>query len=72
MLCGFPPFEGDSEAEIFISIMNIRYDFPSPEWDEVSDLGKEFVQSLLCEADKRLTARQVLEHPWIVKHGGSK
>jgi len=30
MLCGFPPFDGESEAEVFINIMNMRYDVRSP------------------------------------------
>eukprot|EP01128_Nolandella_sp_AFSM9_P012011 TRINITY_DN887_c4_g1_i1.p1 TRINITY_DN887_c4_g1~~TRINITY_DN887_c4_g1_i1.p1 ORF type:complete len:863 (+),score=241.71 TRINITY_DN887_c4_g1_i1:178-2589(+) len=68
MLCGFPPFEGESEAEVFINIMNINYEFPSPEWDEVSDSGKDFVKSLLCTADDRLSAEEALKHPWMLEY----
>jgi calcium-dependent protein kinase len=35
-------------------------------WDPVSQIGKDFVQSLLqVDPDRRLTAEQALRHPWI-------
>eukprot|EP00003_Mantamonas_plastica_P022255 TRINITY_DN3749_c0_g1_i6.p1 TRINITY_DN3749_c0_g1~~TRINITY_DN3749_c0_g1_i6.p1 ORF type:complete len:429 (-),score=160.22 TRINITY_DN3749_c0_g1_i6:152-1438(-) len=38
-------------------------------WDEVSDPAKDLVEKLLVvDVDKRLTADEVLAHPWIVKH----
>jgi calcium/calmodulin-dependent protein kinase I len=37
MLCGFPPFYDENNAELFKSIMSCEYDFPSPYWDKVSD-----------------------------------
>jgi hypothetical protein len=46
MLGGYPPFEGKSEAEVIISILNCKYSFPSPEWDHVGDLGKDFIRKL--------------------------
>lgn len=30
MLCGFPPFDGDSDTDVMCNIMNISYEFPSP------------------------------------------
>jgi serine/threonine protein kinase len=40
--------------------------FPSPGWDSISDAAKDVVRGLLTfDPDKRLTARQALEHPWI-------
>lgn len=30
MLCGFPPFDGDSDTDVLCNIMNISYEFPSP------------------------------------------
>lgn len=47
LLCGYPPFYGDSDTEIFESVRVGRYDFPSPEWDDISDEAKDFVNSLL-------------------------
>ena len=47
LLCGYPPFYGDSDTEIFDSVRTGRFDFPSPEWDDISQLAKSFVKELL-------------------------
>ena len=44
-------------------------EFPSPEWDEISDEAKDFVTQLLNrDPILRPTADEALHHPWIVKH----
>lgn len=40
-LCGFPPFYGETQKELFENIMAGNYDFPNPEWSGVSSDGKE-------------------------------
>lgn len=47
LLCGYPPFYGDSDNEIFESVRVGRYEFPSPEWDDISDDAKDFIKCLL-------------------------
>ncbi len=47
LLCGYPPFYGDSDNEIFDSVRAGKFDFPSPEWDTISDDAKDFICSLL-------------------------
>jgi calcium-dependent protein kinase len=47
LLCGYPPFYGDSDNEIFESVKIGRYEFPSPEWDDISEDAKDFINSLL-------------------------
>lgn len=47
LLCGYPPFYGDSDTQIFESVRVGRFDFPSPEWDDISDEAKEFVTLML-------------------------
>jgi len=65
LLCGFPPFYGDTDDELFNKISDIDFDFPSPYWDPVSPTAKDLVKKLLTKADKRLTAEQALQHPWF-------
>ncbi|CAH0476674.1 unnamed protein product [Peronospora belbahrii] len=66
LLCGYPPFYGDTDPEIFASVRSGRYDFDSPEWTNVSDEAKDLISRLLLvDASKRLTAEEVLRHPWI-------
>lgn len=71
LLCGYPPFYGDTDTQIFESVRMAKFDFPSPDWDGISDSAKEFICSLLQRTpSKRLTARQALNHTWIRKTTG--
>ena len=71
LLCGYPPFYGDTDTQIFESVRMAKFDFPSPDWDGISDSAKEFICSLLQSTpSKRLTARQALNHTWIRKTTG--
>ena len=70
LLCGFPPFWGESQGELFDKILGADYEFPSPEWDKVSADAKDFISKLLVKDNKaRLTATQCLAHPWLAKTG---
>jgi calcium/calmodulin-dependent protein kinase I len=69
MLSGFPPFDGENDIEVFASILSVRYDFPSPEWNKISQSAKTFIQSILLENPKqRLTASGCLSHPWLTEN----
>jgi len=73
LLCGYPPFYGDSDAEIFNSVRIGQFDFPSPEWDDISDSAKAFVTFLLQQpAELRPTASGAMDHPWIIEHAPTK
>ena len=51
-------------------IKNCTYDFPSPYWDDISDVAKDLIKSLLVrEPTQRLDADKLLAHPWIVGEG---
>jgi len=66
VLCGFPPFYGKTQANLFEKILNADYDFPDPEWASISDEAKDFIKHLLVlDIDKRYTTKQCLEHPWL-------
>jgi len=66
LLCGFPPFYGNNDQQIFNKILKCEYDFPSPDWDNISEEAKEFISALLVlNPNERPTAEQCLEAPWI-------
>lgn len=68
LLCGLPPFNEEQNSELFEKIKTADYCFPSPEWDHVSDLAKDLIAKLLVtDPDKRLTADEILEHPWMLE-----
>jgi calcium/calmodulin-dependent protein kinase I len=67
MLCGFPPFSEDSNEKLFEMIKTGNYEFPSPQWDPISDYAKDLIKKLLVvDPSKRLTADGILKHPWVV------
>ncbi|KAJ8289479.1 hypothetical protein GJAV_G00001760 [Gymnothorax javanicus] len=70
MLAGFTPFAngpGDSPEDILSRIGSGRFTLKGGNWDAVSDSAKELVSKMLhVDRHQRLTAMQVLKHPWIV------
>jgi len=73
LLCGFPPFYGDSQKELFENIMNGTYDFPDPEWTDVSQGAKNFIKKILVvDPEKRVNADQCLNDEWIKESTGGK
>jgi len=70
LLCGFPPYNGDDDPEIFEAIKNDQFDFPGQAWVDKSDVVKDFIKGLLRkDPQKRFTTEEALAHPWIVELG---
>ncbi|XP_037956041.1 calcium/calmodulin-dependent protein kinase type 1 isoform X2 [Teleopsis dalmanni] len=66
LLCGYPPFYDENDANLFAQILKGEFEFDSPYWDEISESAKHFIQNLMCvNVDKRFTCKQALGHPWI-------
>ncbi|KAN0016207.1 hypothetical protein ACTFIV_010073 [Dictyostelium citrinum] len=66
LLCGFPPFYGDTVPEIFEQIMEANYEFPEEYWGGISKEAKDFIGKLLVvDVSKRLNAANALNHPWL-------
>lgn len=69
-LCGFPPFYSNHGLAISPGMKKrIRlgqFDFPNPEWRNVSDQAKKLIQGMLSvDPAKRLTIDQVMRNQWI-------
>lgn len=66
-LCGFPPFYDDNHEVLFELIKAAKLEFPSPYWDDISEMAKDLLRKILvADPSKRLTAEEILLHPWIV------
>jgi len=66
LLCGFTPFHGESQKQLFDRILNAQLEFFSPEWDEVSKEAKDFVTALLQrDPSKRPSASEALSNKWF-------
>ncbi|KAF9593911.1 hypothetical protein IFM89_026039 [Coptis chinensis] len=70
LLCGVPPFWAESETGIFNAILRGHIDFTSDPWPSISNGAKDLVRKMLnSDPKQRLTAFQVLDHPWIKEDG---
>uniref|UniRef100_A0A8D3BQD3 Ribosomal protein S6 kinase n=1 Tax=Scophthalmus maximus TaxID=52904 RepID=A0A8D3BQD3_SCOMX len=71
MLAGFTPFANgpeDTPNEILSRIGSGHFSLTGGNWDTVSEAAKELVSKMLhVDPHQRLTAKQVLRHPWIVQ-----
>ena len=47
LLCGYPPFNGKSDAKILEEVSKGVFDFESDEWDIISEECKDFIRKLL-------------------------
>jgi len=66
LICGFPPFFGDTNAQILEMVGKAKIDFPSPEWDGVSQEAKDFVLQLCClDPADRPTCEALLQGEWL-------
>ncbi|KAI9090762.1 hypothetical protein K1719_028615 [Acacia pycnantha] len=70
LLCGVPPFWAETEEDIFKEVLDANLDFSSDPWPKISGSAKDLVRRMLTrDPRKRITAHEVLCHPWIRVNG---
>uniref|UniRef100_A0A5B6YK86 non-specific serine/threonine protein kinase n=1 Tax=Davidia involucrata TaxID=16924 RepID=A0A5B6YK86_DAVIN len=70
LLSGVPPFWAETEQGIFEQVLHGDLDFSSDPWPSISDSAKDLVRRMLVrDPKKRLTAHEVLCHPWVQVDG---
>ncbi|KAG5252971.1 calcium-dependent protein [Salix suchowensis] len=70
LLSGVPPFWDESEQGIFEQVLKGELDFESEPWPNISESAKDLVRKMLArDPKKRLTAHEVLCHPWVKMEG---
>ena len=66
LLCGYPPFNGQTDKKIIEAVLLGDYTLDEPEWQSVSDQAKDLVSKLLKNnPEERISALDALNHPWI-------
>jgi len=66
LLCGYPPFFGESDADILAKVRLGNYSFNAADWKHISDDAKNLIRALLkMNPRDRYTAEQALNHSWI-------
>merc|ERR1712131_487523 len=85
LLCGYAPFSGncgyncgwdrgdnctDCQEMLFQNILEGQLMFPEEHWSDISPLAKTLICQLLTkDSSHRMTAEQLLAHPWITTGG---
>ncbi|KAL3951824.1 hypothetical protein ACCO45_013541 [Purpureocillium lilacinum] len=66
LLCGYTPFDRDSDFEEMQAILNADYSFtPVEYWRGVSSHAKDFIRRCLTiDHTRRITAHEALQHPF--------
>jgi len=66
LLCGYPPFYGETDAEVLSKVKAGHYSFSGGEWKRVSEDAKDLIRRLLkINPNDRFTSEEALNHPWI-------
>merc|ERR1712110_1028663 len=84
LLCVYPPFSGSCgencgwaeggdcqycQLNLFHNIQRGRFHFPKKDWARISSNAKDLINKLLVKSAKdRLSARDVLQHPWLLEN----
>lgn len=69
LLCGYPPFNGADNKEVYDSVRTGKLRFTSSDWSGTSRETKDFLRRLLQrDPRKRMTADEALTHPWMANY----
>ena len=66
LLCGYPPFNGNSNVDIYHNIQNNPPYFNGEEWKDITKEAIDLIKCMLNKIpNKRFSAEQCLNHKWF-------
>ena len=66
LLCGYPPFNGNSNVDIYHNIQNNPPYFNGEEWKDITKEAIDLIKNMLNKVpNKRYSAEQCLNHKWF-------
>jgi len=69
LLCGYPPFYGETEKDILRQVKKANLQFDDNDWRNISEDAKRLIRRLLTKDVKdRFTADQAMNDIWITGH----
>jgi len=69
IISGYPPFYAQSREELFKLITSGNVEYTEPIWNSISKECKDLLKRMLTyDTEKRISAKDALKSPWIIKH----
>ena len=66
LLCGYPPFNGNTNEEIYNSIKNSQPYFHGEDWKDITPEAIDLLQNMLNKKpNKRFSAEKCVNHKWF-------
>jgi len=66
LLCGYPPFYGDTDADVLAKVRLGNFSFNAADWKSISEDAKTLIRHLLkMNPRDRYTGEQSLNHVWV-------
>jgi len=66
LLCGYPPFYGESDADVLSKVRLGNFSFNAADWKNISEDAKKLIRNLLKMSPKeRYSAEKALKDVWI-------
>jgi len=66
LLCGYPPFYGETDADVLAKVRLGNFSFNAADWKSVSEDAKTLIRMLLKMNPKdRYDAKMALNHEWV-------
>merc|ERR1719262_1755611 len=66
LLCGYPPFYGENDADVLSKVRLGNFSFNASDWKNISEDAKNLIRmTLKMNPRDRYTAEQALNHEWI-------
>lgn len=66
LIAGYPPFYGDTDAEVLSKVRQGNFSFSKKDWGSVSEDAKDLIRNMLkMQPKERFSAEKSLNHLWI-------
>ncbi|CAK0813194.1 unnamed protein product [Prorocentrum cordatum] len=67
LLCGYPPFFGETDSEVLAKVRLGNFAFNTNDWKNISEDAKDLIRGMLkFKAKERTSAEQALNCEWII------